>query len=60
MRSRTSPAIPVAKTCIGGEDDEDEAEVLWIELEERLCKCPIKGTCNADALVVRYPTTVEL
>ena len=53
MRSRTSPAIPVAKICIGGEEVEVEAEVCSMEFEERLCRCPNRGTCNADELVVR-------
>ena len=53
MRSRTSPAIPVAKICIGGEEGEVEAEVCSIEFEERLCRCPNRETCNADELVVR-------
>ena len=61
MRRRTSPAIPVAKICIGGEgDDEVEAEVFWMELEERVCRCPIRGFCNADGSVDRKPTIVEL
>ena len=60
MRKRTSPAMPVPSTYMLGVEAELDAEVDWIDEEERLCKWPIRGNCNADESVARYPTIVAL